>query len=228
LTAHALDSQGMRKALDTCHQPKLDHDLQESDGEGEGEGEAPAAHAVESQGERVRRSLVMLDVNLPSIALPDGVHCRSFTGMGSVAVRLSKCPFGVVRRSPEEEDWPSIDDVIACYSRACQVGGTSKRMCADADEHWECHIAGNGVIVHQSETLGLVVTDRNTVPVSVGDVMLSFGAHPAEVEAEIRFLHPLHNFAILSYNPADLPAEVGQPATAAPFWHSSCAVKRER
>jgi hypothetical protein len=34
----------------------------------------------EGQGERVRRSLVMMDVNLPSIALPDGVHCRAFTG----------------------------------------------------------------------------------------------------------------------------------------------------
>ena len=68
--------------------------------------------------------------------------------------------------------------------------------------------AGDGVIVHQSEELGLVMTNRNTVPVSVGDIMLSFGAHPAEVEAKIRFLHPLHNFAILSYNPADLPIEV--------------------
>lgn len=68
--------------------------------------------------------------------------------------------------------------------------------------------AGNGVIVHQSEKLGLVMTSRNTVPASVGDIMLSFGAHPAEVEAKIRFLHPLHNFAILSYNPADLPMEV--------------------
>ncbi len=35
----------------------------------------------ESQGERVRRSLVMLDVHLPSIALPDGVHCRAFVGV---------------------------------------------------------------------------------------------------------------------------------------------------
>ena len=66
------------------------------------------------------------------------------------------------------------------------------------------------MIVHQSEKLGLVVTDRNTVPVSVGDIMVSFGAHPAEVEAKIRFLHPVHNFAILSYNPADLPVEVRQ------------------
>ena len=64
------------------------------------------------------------------------------------------------------------------------------------------------MIVHQSDKLGLVVTDRNTVPVSVGDIMVLFGAHPAEVEARIRFLHPLHNFAILSYDPADLPLEV--------------------
>ena len=64
------------------------------------------------------------------------------------------------------------------------------------------------MIVHQSGSLGLIVTDRNTVPVSVGDVVLSFGCSPAEVDAKIRFLHPMHNFAILSYNPADLPAEV--------------------
>ena len=226
MTAHTLDSQGMRKALDTCHQPQLDHDLQESDEEGEGE--ALAAHAVESRGERVRRSLVMLDVNLPSIALPDGVHCRSFTGTGSVAVRLSECPFGVVRCSPEGETWPSTNVSLPAAPELAEWAVLPERMSADADEHWEFYTAGNGVIVHQSETLGLVVTDRNTVPVSVGDVMLSFGAHPAEVEAKIRFLHPLHNFAILSYNPADLPAEVDQPATAVPFWHSSCAAKRER
>ena len=64
------------------------------------------------------------------------------------------------------------------------------------------------MIVHHSDKLGLVVTDRNTASVSVGDVRMSFGAHPVEVEGRIRFLHPLHNFAILSYNPADLPEEV--------------------
>ena len=50
------------------------------DTDGEGEGEAPASHSMESQAERVRRSLVILDVQLPSIALPDGVHSQSFTG----------------------------------------------------------------------------------------------------------------------------------------------------
>lgn len=159
--------------------------------------------------------------------------------------------------------------------------------------HWNCqpgaHVlralpAGCGMIVHQSETLGLVVVDRNTggwvgalpgggaapcpgrqqglclgfgqcgcdarfraaphqratsrphpacrslrlacrtprpprvrraalpaaVTIGCGDVMLSFGAFPAEVPASVRFLHPLHNFSIVSYDPRRLSEEVGQ------------------
>ncbi len=63
-------------------QPEQECFAQETDEEGEDE--APAAHLVESQAERVRRSLVTLDINLPSIALPDGVHCRSFTGTSPI------------------------------------------------------------------------------------------------------------------------------------------------
>ena len=85
-----------------------------------------------------------------------------------------------------------------------------------------CDAAGNGVIVHHSDKLGLVVTDRNTASVSVGDVRMSFGAHPAEVEGRIRFLHPLHNFAILSYNPADLPPEVRVLALLCPRVPRAC------
>lgn len=45
--------------------------------------------------------------------------------------------------------------------------------------------------------------------VAVGpcDVNLSFGAHPAEISGRVRFLHPLHNFALVSYDPAQLPQE---------------------
>ena len=39
--------------------------------------------------------------------------------------------------------------------------------------------------------------------------MLSFGAFPAEVPARVRFLHPLHNFSIVSYDPRQLSEEVG-------------------
>mgnify|MGYP007132935738 CR=1 FL=1 len=44
---------------------------------------------------------------------------------------------------------------------------------------------GTGVIVHHSPNLGLVAVDRNTVPISVSDVMLSFAAYPVEIPAEV-------------------------------------------
>lgn len=44
---------------------------------------------------------------------------------------------------------------------------------------------GTGLIVHHSPSLGLVVVDRNTVPISVSDVMLSFAAYPVEIPGEV-------------------------------------------
>ena len=64
--------------------------------------------------------------------------------------------------------------------------------------------SGCGIIVHLSSHLGLVLVDRNTVSIGLGDVMLSIGAFPAEIPAKIRFLHPYHNFSILSFDPGDL------------------------
>lgn len=72
--------------------------------------------------------------------------------------------------------------------------------------HWA---AGNGVIVHSSKDVGLVVVDRSTVPVNGGNITLSFGAYPDELPARVRFLHPLHNFAIVSYDPCSLSHQVG-------------------
>ena len=72
-----------------------------------------------------------------------------------------------------------------------------------------CWAAGSGVIVHSSEGVGLVVVDRSTVPVNGGNITLSFGAYPDELPARVRFLHPLHNFAIVSYDPCSLSHQVG-------------------
>ena len=68
--------------------------------------------------------------------------------------------------------------------------------------------AGNGVIVHSSDKVGLVVADRSTVPVNGGNITLSFGAYPDELPGRVRFLHPLHNFAIISYDPFGLSQQV--------------------
>lgn len=47
------------------------------------------------------------------------------------------------------------------------------------------HFFGTGVIVYHSEAMGLVAVDRNTVAVSVSDVILSFAAYSMEIPGEV-------------------------------------------
>jgi len=58
---------------------------------------------------------------------------------------------------------------------------------------------GAGLVV--SAERGLVVADRNTLPVPLADVRLTF-AGGVEIPAEILFLHPHHNYGVLRYDPA--------------------------
>jgi S1-C subfamily serine protease len=62
----------------------------------------------------------------------------------------------------------------------------------------ERNYRGTGLVV--DEKRGLVVVDRNTVPVSMGDVRIIF-AGTLEVPGKVEFVHPLHNLAIVSYDP---------------------------
>ncbi|KAK1433205.1 hypothetical protein QVD17_10113 [Tagetes erecta] len=66
------------------------------------------------------------------------------------------------------------------------------------------HLVGTGVIIFHSEDMGLVAVDRNTVAISASDIMLSFAAFPIEIPGELVFLHPVHNYAIISYDPSAL------------------------
>lgn len=65
----------------------------------------------------------------------------------------------------------------------------------------ERHYYGTGLIVDKNR--GYVVVDRNTVPIAIGDVKITF-AGSLEVKGKIEQLHPLHNFAIVSYDPASI------------------------
>lgn len=63
----------------------------------------------------------------------------------------------------------------------------------------EAHYAGAGLIIDKQD--GLVLVDRNTVPVALGDVRVVF-AGALDIPAQVIFVHPLHNFAIIQYDPA--------------------------
>ncbi len=63
------------------------------------------------------------------------------------------------------------------------------------------HYYGTGLIVDKER--GYVLVDRNTVPIAIGDVTITF-AGSLEVKGSIEQLHPLHNYAIVSYDPASI------------------------
>jgi hypothetical protein len=52
----------------------------------------------------------------------------------------------------------------------------------------------------QDERVGLVLVDRNTVPIASCDILVSFAAHPCELDAHCVYLHPTHNFSLLQYD----------------------------
>ena len=70
---------------------------------------------------------------------------------------------------------------------------------------------GTGIIVDAER--GLVVVDRNTVPVAAGDVRLTFGGS-IEVPGKVEYVHPLHNLSVVSFDPKALD---GTPIRAVKF-----------
>lgn len=62
----------------------------------------------------------------------------------------------------------------------------------------ETHYGGAGLVINARD--GLVLVDRNTVPITMGDVRIIF-AGAVDLPGRVLFVHPLHNFAIVQYDP---------------------------
>jgi pro-apoptotic serine protease NMA111 len=93
--------------------------------------------------------------------------------------------------------FPKPDDQRAAVLAPSLVGITFD-MPYSVSGITERNYRGTGLVVDAAR--GLVVVDRNTVPVSMGDVRVTF-AGTLEVPGKVEFVHPLHNLAIVSYDP---------------------------
>ncbi len=63
----------------------------------------------------------------------------------------------------------------------------------------DLHYVGAGLIINKED--GLILVDRNTVPMSMGDVRVIFSG-ALDIPAKVIFVHPLHNISIIQYDPA--------------------------
>ena len=78
------------------------------------------------------------------------------------------------------------------------------------------HYYGAGLIVDAQR--GWAVVDRNTVPETIGDAVLTFNG-TLEVTAKVAYIHPVHNLVLLKYDPAllgDTPLRAASFASRAP------------
>jgi S1-C subfamily serine protease len=115
------------------------------------------------------------------------------TGAAAVPAQTSFAPTG---DAIADRLAPSL--VLVNFDMPFSVAGVSER-----------NYHGTGLLVDAER--GLVAVDRNTVPVAVGDVRLTFGGS-IEVPGKVEYVHPLHNLALVSFDRALLN---GTPIRAA-------------
>src|SRR5271163_4869118 len=124
--------------------------------------------------------------------------CRSISpGPAPSPVKSASTQFGTTGDVRIDRLAPSL--VMVNFDMPYSVSGVTEK-----------NYHGTGVIVDAER--GLVAIDRNTVPIAMGDVRITF-AGTVEVPGKVVFIHPLHNLALVSYDPASIGSTPVRAAT---------------
>ncbi|HEY1773087.1 MAG TPA: trypsin-like peptidase domain-containing protein [Gammaproteobacteria bacterium] len=160
-------------------------------------------------------------------SLPDGYHARlryfnlsnkKQTVLGLMTVDRRWFPADRCTHDPLTGEWPCVDLAPPPAPVAEQPASVTYPQYNDAamnrlapslvyvkfdmpyavDGIGETHYVGAGVVVDAAK--GLVVVDRDTVPVSMGDVQITF-AGSLDVPGKVVYVNPLHDLAMIQYDP---------------------------
>jgi len=109
--------------------------------------------------------------------------------------------------APPKPDWTPKPASTSALQLTSEIGGDVARSLVMVTYNIPYVIDGGssdsyigvGVIVDAQK--GLIIVDKNTVPIPLGDLSISFGAS-VEIPGEVLFLHPIHNFAVIRYDPS--------------------------
>lgn len=127
--------------------------------------------------------------------------CETLAGpVDPVAPRAGSTRFAPTGDRTLDTLAPSL--VLVDFNMPYSVSGVTER-----------NYHGTGVILDAQR--GLVAVDRNTVPVALGDVRLTF-AGTLEVPGRVAWIHPLHNLALIAYDPAAIGTTPVRAAVLAP------------
>jgi pro-apoptotic serine protease NMA111 len=124
-------------------------------------------------------------------------HCRRDDSTGYWPCRELAAPPAGQPEQPARTSFATTGDrvadrlapslVLVSFDMPFSVAGVTER-----------NYHGTGLVVDAEH--GLVAVDRNTVPVAVGDVRITV-AGSIEVPGRVEYVHPLHNLALVSFDP---------------------------
>jgi pro-apoptotic serine protease NMA111 len=124
-------------------------------------------------------------------------YCRRDDNIGIWPCKPLPAAPEAVEPTPTTVQLPRFED-----ARLNRIGSSLVRVAFDMPYSisgiTERNYYGTGLLVDAER--GLVVVDRNTVPVALGDVRLTF-ANTLELPGRVVYVHPLHNLAVVQYDP---------------------------